>query len=63
MFHYLYYPVTIYGSKEKFSIAFCCFLVIKNIVEPSYYSDFPIKLVCWGILVFICLRESIPMSL
>ena len=59
MFHYyiilLYYSITINESKEKFKIVLSCFSAIKKIVAPSSSSNFPTKLICWGILVFACL--------
>ena len=57
------YSVTINESKEKFRIDFCCFSAIKNIVVPSSSSNFLAKLICLGILVFVCLDESILVSL
>ena len=63
MFHYLYYYVTINESKEKFRIVFCCFSAMKDIFVTSSSSIFPVKLICCGIFVFVCLGKSIPMSL
>ena len=63
MFHYLYYSVTINESKEKCRIVFCCFTAIKNIVAPSSSSNFPVKLICCGISVFLWLDKYKPMSL
>ena len=60
---YLYYSMTINESKEKFRIVFCCFSAIKSIAAPSSFSYFPTKLICWGILAFVCVDKSIPMSL
>ena len=54
MFHYLYYSVIINESKENFT---CCFSAIKNIVAPSSSSNFPVKLIRWGIFVFACLDK------
>ena len=62
MFHCLYYSVTINEFKEKFRVAFCCFSAIKAIVAPSFYSNFPTKLIRRGIIVFVCLDKSIPIS-
>ena len=62
MLYCLYYSVTFNESKEEFKIVFCCFLTIKNNVMPSS-SNFPSKLIYWGILVFVCLDKSIPISL
>ena len=62
MFHYLYHYVTINESKEKLTIVFYCFSATKNIVASSS-SNFPTKLICCGILVFVCLDKSIPISL
>ena len=47
IFPCLYYPVktTTNKSKEKFKIVFCSFLAIKNIVAPSFSSNFPVKLI------------------
>ena len=59
----LYYSVSINDSKEKFRIDFCCFSAIKNIYAPSSSSNFPAKLICWGIVVFPCLDKSVPISL
>ena len=56
----LYYSVTINESKERSRIVFCCFSVIKNIAAQSSSSNFPVKLLCWGILVLACLDKSIP---
>ena len=42
---YLYYSVAINESKEKFKIAFCCFLAIKSSVALSCFSNFPTKFV------------------
>ena len=63
MFHYLYYSITTDEPKEKFRIVFYYFLAIKNIVAPSCSFNFPTKLICSGMLVFICLDKSIPKSL
>ena len=63
MFNYLYYSMTINEYKEKFRIVFCCFSTIKNIVEPSYSSNFPKKLICSRILVLVYLDKSIPINL
>ena len=63
MFHCLYYSVTFNESKGKFKIAFCCISAIKTIVALSSSSNFTLKLICWGILAFACLDNSIPMSL
>ena len=63
MLHYLYNSVTINESKEKFTIVFCCFSEIKNIVAPSSSSNLPVKLICWAIFVFACLGKSVPMSI
>ena len=62
MFIYLYYYIAINESKEKFRKDFCCFLAIKNIVAPSS-SNFPVKLICLGILVFVCLDKYLTMRL
>ena len=45
-----------------FRKGFCCFLAIKNITSPSCSSNFPTKLIYWGILVFACLDKSIPIT-
>ena len=58
MFHYLFYSVTITESKGKFRIVFCCFSETKNIVGLSSSSNFPTKLIYWGILVFVCLDKT-----
>ena len=63
MSYCLYYSATINESKEKFRIAFCCFLVIKNIVATLSSSNSPVKLIYWGIVEFVCLGKSILMSL
>ena len=63
MFHCLYCSVTINESKEKFRIVFCCSSAIKNIVAPSSSSNFPVKIICWEILVFFCRDKSMPISL
>ena len=62
MFYYLYYSVTNNESKEKFRIIFCCFSETKNIASPSSCSYFFVELICWGMLAFVCLDKSIPMS-
>ena len=61
--HCLYYSVTINESKEKFRTVFCCFSDIKDIVAASSSSSFIVKLICWGMLVFVCLGKSVPTSL
>ena len=58
MFHYLYYSVTINVSKKKFRIVFCCFSARTSIVAPSSSCNFPVKLICWGIHVFICFDNN-----
>ena len=63
MLHYLYYTVTINESKEKFRPDSRCFSAVKDIVAPSSSYNFPMKLFCWGILVFVCLDKPMPMSL
>ena len=63
MFHCLYYSGMFNESKEKFRIVFCCFSIIKKIFAQIYSSYFPIKLICGGIIVFVCLNKSIAMSL
>ena len=60
MFHCLYYSVTINQSKEKFRMVFCCFSAIKNIVAALSFSNFPVKLFFWEILVFVCLHKFMP---
>ena len=62
MFYCLYYSVSINEPEEKFRITFCYFSIIKNIVAPSSPSNLSVKLVFWGILVFVCLDKSMPMS-
>ena len=46
-----------------FRIVFCCFSAIKSIAEPSSSSNFLSKLVSSGMLVFVCLGKSMPISL
>ena len=36
---------------------------MKNIVAPSSSSNFPTKLICWGVLVFVCLDKYMWRSL
>ena len=60
MFYYLYYPVTMNKSKEKFRIVFCFFSAIKHIVAPSSSSNFPTKLIYLGMIVSVCLDKAIP---
>ena len=55
--------VTINESKEKLKIVFCCFLAVRNITAPSSFSNFPTKLICWEILVLVCLDKSVPVRL
>ena len=62
IFHYLCYSVTSNESKEKFRMIFCCFLAMKN-VAPSFSSNFPVKLICRGILALVCLDKSVSRSL
>ena len=50
-------------SNEKFRIVCCCFSTIKYIVALSSYSNFPVKLIYCGIVVFFCIDKSMPMSL
>ena len=59
----MYYPVTITKSKEKFRIIFSRFSTIRNSATPSPCSNFSTKIVCCGIVVFVSLHKSIPMSL
>ena len=61
MFYCLYYSVTISESKENFKIVCCCLSVIKSIAAPSFSSNFSVKLIYWGMLVF--LDKSMPISL
>ena len=35
----------------------------ENIAAPSSSSNFPLKLGCSGILVFVCVGKSMPMRL
>ena len=63
MFHCLYYSITINESKGKSRIVFCCFTVMKNIVVPSFSSNFPVKLIYLETVVFVYLDKSIPVSL
>ena len=58
MFNYLYHSVTMNESKEKFEIVLYCFSAIKNIAVPSSSSNFPVKLIFWGIFVFVCLDKN-----
>ena len=46
-----FFDVTFNESKEKFRIVFCCIPTMKNIVKPSYSSNFSTKLIPWGVLV------------
>ena len=62
MFHYFNYSVT-KESKEKFKTVFCCFSATKDIVASLYSSNFLMKLICCGIIVYFCLDKTIPMSL
>ena len=59
----MYYSVTITESKEKFRIIFSCFSTIRNIAAPSPCSNFYTKTVSCGIVVFVSLDKSIPISL
>ena len=61
MFHYLYYSVKNNEFREKFRIVLCCFSAIENIVAPSSSSNLPKKL--FFLLVFVCLHQSMPISL
>ena len=63
MLYFSYYSVTVNESKETFKIDFCYFLAIKNIVAALSSSNFPMKLICWGMVVFVCFDKSMPMSL
>ena len=63
MFYFPNYSFTINESKERFRIVICSFFAIKNIVAPSFSSNFPVKLIFWEILVFIYLDKSMPISL
>ena len=63
MFSYFYYSVTINEFKEKFRILFAAFQTAFQIVASSSSSNFPVKLICRGILILDCLDKSIPMSL
>lgn len=49
-------------DKEKFKIVFSGILVIKNFVVPSSLSNFSVKLICGGIILFVRLDKSVPMS-
>ena len=60
---YLYCSVTINKSKEKFRIVSCYNLPIKSNRATSYFSSFPVKLVCSGILVFVCFDKTKPITL
>ena len=50
-------------SKENFKIVFSCSSVITGMFVPLLSSNFPMKLPCWGIVVFVCLDKSMPISL
>ena len=63
MLNYLYYSVTINESKEKLKKVFCSFSETKIIAAALSSSNFSVKLICCGILVFGCLDKSLPMSL
>ena len=62
MFHYLYYSIMLNEDKEKFKIVFSGILVIKNFVVPSSLSNFSVKLICGGIILFVRLDKYVPMS-
>ena len=62
MSHYLHYSVTINESKEILKRIFCYFSAIKNTVPPSSSSNFLVKSVSSGKLVFVCLDKCILMS-
>ena len=62
-FHYLYYSVRFNECKEKCRIVLCWFLTIKTIVAPLSTSNFPMNLICWGMVVFVCVDKSVPMTL
>ena len=63
MFHCLYYSPTINECKENLETVFSCFWATKNIVAPSSPSNFPVKLICWATVVFVCLDKYMAMSL
>ena len=63
MFHCLYYFVNFNESKGQPKIGFCRFSVIMNIVVPLLSSKIPMKLICQGIVVFVCFNKSIPIGL
>ena len=47
----LYYSITIINeSKEELQIVSSCFSATKNIVAPSFSSNFPVKLFFCGML-------------
>ena len=49
--------------KEKNRIVFCCLSEMKDIVAPSSFSNFPVKLIRGGMFVFVGTDKSIRINL
>ena len=63
MLHYLYYFETLNELKEKNRIVICCLSEMKDIVAPSSFSNFPVKLIRGGMFVFVGTDKSIRINL
>ena len=59
MLHHLSYSITFNKSEEKFRIVCYCLPVC----FPSSFSNFSVELICFRIVVFVCLDKSMPMTL
>ena len=62
MFHYYNILLQLMNLKKSL-IVLCCFSEPRNIAAMLSSSNFPTKLIYWGILVFVSLDESVPISL
>ena len=47
---------------EKLKVVSSDFSMIKNIVDPVFLRNFPIKLICCGSLNLVCLLRSITIN-
>ena len=64
MLNCLFFSVMFNESEEMFKIVvLLLFCDKKNILASSSFSNFPVKLIYWGILMFVYLGKSLPMSL
>ena len=49
--------------REKLKVVSSNFSIIKNIIAPVFFTSFPIKLICYGSFILVCLLRSIAINL